>query len=186
MNLQRRKTKSSPLSSVFWSISKVSSPFKHPIPWTPPSSPGLCPIHPLSHCLLYSLSGSRFSAETTASCPRPGELLHTRRVSNFLSLPDSKGLLSPGWSSPRAEGHPTLTHLTAACSHLPTHTHSHFYSHSLSTLLLIQNTLPCCPMREAGSWPMGPAGWHPLSPAAAAPTSAPAPSMDTMESMDTR
>ena len=128
-------------------------------------SPGLphllqasVPSHPLSHCLLYSLPGSRFSAETTASCPRPGGLLHAWRVSNFLSLPDSRGLLSPGWSSPRTEGHPTLTHLTAACSHLPTHTHSHLHSHSLSTLPLTQNTLPCCPTREAGSWPMQPAG----------------------------
>lgn len=142
----------------------MSSPFKHLSPGSlPPGSrpPDLIP-HPLSH-----LSGSRFSVETTASCPGSGGLPLTLRVTSNPSQTLQGAHVCWLVLVPQHRGQPCTHTVAPACSHSPKHTHSHRHtcshlqaqdpnplihtSHVLS--LSLSSWCPCCPTRGAGETP---------------------------------
>lgn len=135
-----REAKPRPPSSVSWSISEVSSPCKHPSPWSPPPH-----SRPISHptlaatASLRSLPGSRCSMETTASCPGPGGLLHVPRVSDLLSQPDSAGGPVSWLAQPQNRGQ----------AHAHTHTRSHLHTPSPPSPWL-GTPCPAAPREEKG------------------------------------
>lgn len=98
---------------------------------------------------LHSLPGSRFSVETTASCPGPGSAgalrrHRTRRASDFLPQPDYRAPLAPLPLAPRPEplhtlhahcpgsrSHPACPQAHAAyvlTLHTRVHTHPHMHT----------------------------------------------------------